>query len=262
MYPKKPMEGGDFRKIIEDLSRTKSSPVTVFSDFVRMAACAVACQTREEEYLETAGRYSRDELEGIAKAFACLVSEMQTNPYTDLLGEYYQTVQSKSGRDSKGEFFTPPEISSMIARISVDVDAVLSEGKPITINEPASGSGGIILKVAELFAPTDKGSPSHIDLLRVTAQDISPVSCDMCYVNTTLWGIPAKIIWGNTLAREQKKVWKNLHWIRVGEDGRQALQSAFQLLTDPPEQPTGDAGKAENPLPPSFDPPTTQMELF
>jgi hypothetical protein len=49
--------------------------------------------------------------------------------------------------------------------------------------------------------------------LRVTAIDISRTACDMAFINTTLWGIPTRIIHGNTLSQEYWAAWSNIHYI-------------------------------------------------
>jgi N-6 DNA Methylase len=101
---------------------------------------------------------------------------------------------------------------------------------PITVNEPACGSGGMVLAVAELFAP------DAVDLLRVTCQDINPLAADMCFINTTLWGIPAQVILGDTIRMTETARWKNLHWRRVGEDQRLAFRELMEFISSPPKQ--------------------------
>ena len=41
-----------YRTIIEQIARRKSSALSVFTDFCRIVACALANQTREDEYFE------------------------------------------------------------------------------------------------------------------------------------------------------------------------------------------------------------------
>lgn len=212
------MPDESFRTVIESLARTRSSSVGIFSDFCRLAACCVAAGTREPEYLEVARGYSRDELNEFSRGFALLVEEMEAAPFTDMLGPYYLDIAAHSSKQARGEFFTPPEISKLIARMVFDPEAIKAEGKPITLNEPACGSGGMVLATAELFAP------DSVDLLRVTAQDINPVAADMCYLNLTLWGIPARVIRGDTIRRTASGDWRNIHWFRVGEEERQMIQ--------------------------------------
>jgi len=154
---------------------------------------------------------------------------MEEFAFSDILGPYFCEINSKSGRDQRGEFYTPPCISSMMAKMSVNVDEIVERGLPFTIGEPACGSGGMVLAIAEEFARA-----KSVDLMRVTAQDISRVGCDMAYVNFALWGIPAQIIWGDTLRQTVNAEWKNIHWARVGEDQRLAIKRAFELVREEP----------------------------
>ena len=187
-------------------------------------------ETREDEYKETIRGYSPAELEQLAKAMACLVDEMDSAPFTDVLGVFYTEHAAAADRTARGEFFTPPAVSGLMARMNLDPEKIRSEGVPVTVLDPCAGSGGLILECARSLAP------DHVDLLRVTLQDINPVSCDMSYINTTLWGIPAEIILGDSLKAEQINRWANLHWVRVGEEGRRrslTLLGVFRELSEP-----------------------------
>lgn len=224
----------DYREMIGEIARKRGALVTVFSDFCRIAACCLAVQTREEEYLEVAGRYTRDELEWFAKALGCLILEMEQKPFEDVLGPYYLEVASKATQDARGEFYTPRPISQLIARMLFDPDKLKEENRAVSVWEPACGAGGMVLAIGELLAP------SHVDLLRITCWDLNPVAADMCYINTTLWGIPAEIVWGDTIRNIRHRSWKNIHWARVGEDmrklflelGSSAPQTAIDLPCD------------------------------
>jgi hypothetical protein len=172
-----------FRSLIESLARTRSSALEVFADFARVAACALAAQTREAEYLAVAKNYSRAELDTFAQALAGLVAEMEARPFTDLLGPYYLEIGSKFARDLRGEFYTPKNVGDMMAGILVDAPGIIEAGRPVTVCDPAGGSAGLILSLAEEFAKANA-----VDLLRVTCQDVSKIACVLAYINLTLWG--------------------------------------------------------------------------
>jgi len=214
-----------YRTMIETIARTKSSTVTVFADFCRMSACALAAQTREEDYFEVIKPYSKEELQQFSKALALLVQEAEAHPFTDVLGEYYLEIAAHSSKQARGEFYTPPPICEMMAKMTINTESVIKKGEPITVNEPACGAGMMVLAIAKQFSHiVQDGETSFVDLLRFTCQDINPVATDMCFINTSLWGIPAKVLLGNALSREApQKTWKNIHWHRVGEDQRQQL---------------------------------------
>ncbi|MEY4507726.1 MAG: hypothetical protein RL297_2304 [Pseudomonadota bacterium] len=54
-----------------------------------------------------------------------------------------------------------------------------------------------------------KLNPMH--RLWVQAQDIDRTAALMCYIQLSLWGVPAAVVVGNTLANEQREVFLH-HW--------------------------------------------------
>jgi hypothetical protein len=197
----------DFRKILEGLSHRHDTR-RIFDAFIRLAACALAAQTREAEYLEEAKRWERPDLDSFAEALGHLVMEMEARPFEDILGDYYmQFALSKKGQQWNGEFHTPKPVCDLMARMTLgDVESLPSE-RPITVCEPACGSGAMILSFAEACPPEIRRR------LRVTAIDINRTACDMTFINTTLWGIPTRVIHGNSLSMEFWAAWSNIHYI-------------------------------------------------
>src|ERR1039458_4804252 len=176
----------DFRKLLEPLARVHDTR-RVFDAFVTLAACALAVKTREEEYLEIARHWQREYLDLFAQALGALILEMETKPFEDVLGGYYlEFALSCKGQQWNGEFHTPTTICDLMARVTLgDLDQ-LPQGRPITVCEPACGAGAMILSLAKAL-PAEARSR-----LRVTAIDINKTACDMCFINTTLWGIPTR----------------------------------------------------------------------
>ena len=200
-------EPTNFRELLGSISRHHDLHRT-FDGFVRLAACALAAQTREPEYLEEAKRWGKPDLELMSKALGALVLEMESKPFEDVLGGYYmEFALSSKGQQWGGEFHTPKTICDMMARMTVgDLAAIPGEG-PITVCEPACGAGAMILSLAEACPPEVRRR------LRVTAIDISRTACDMTFINTTLWGIPTRILHGNALSNEYWAAWSNIHHI-------------------------------------------------
>ena len=71
---------GDFRKILERLSHRHDTR-RVFDAFTRLAACALAAQTREAEYLEEAKRWEKPDLDLFAEALGALIVEMESRAF-------------------------------------------------------------------------------------------------------------------------------------------------------------------------------------
>ncbi|HTB79584.1 MAG TPA: N-6 DNA methylase [Opitutaceae bacterium] len=180
---------------------------TVFNAFVLLAACAFSAQTREAEYLDEAKRWTKEELTGFSHALGALIIDMEADPFTDVLGVVYtEYAQSKGTRERGGEFYTPPNVSRLMAQMlagSYEGDST----EPITLCEPACGAGGMILAFAEALSPNARRR------LRVTAIDISRTACHMAFINTTLWGIPARIHHANALSNEFWASWSNIHYL-------------------------------------------------
>ena len=207
MSAQKPPPVGDFRKLLERLSHRHDTR-RIFDAFVRFAACAVAAQTREAEYLEEAKRWDKAELEIFAEAFGTLVTEMESEPFTDLIGGYYmEFALSSKGQQWNGEFHTAKTVCDMMAQMTMGDLESFPADQLINVCEPACGAGAMILSVAQVCPPAVRRR------LRVTAIDINRTACDMAFLNTTLWGIPTRVIHGNTLSGEYWASWSNIHYI-------------------------------------------------
>jgi hypothetical protein len=133
---------------------------------------------------------------------------MEGRPFEDVLGGYYmEFALSHKGQQWNGEFHTPKAICDLMAQITLGDVKSLPKDRPITVCEPACGAGAMILSLGQACPPEARRR------LRVTAIDISRTACDMTFVNTTLWGIPTRVIHGNSLSLECWAAWSNIHWI-------------------------------------------------
>jgi type I restriction-modification system DNA methylase subunit len=196
----------EFRKLLEQISHRHDTR-RVFDGFTHLAACALAMQTREAEYLEEAKHWNKDELKLFSEALGALTLEMEARPFEDLIGGFYMDFAlSTKGQQWNGEFHTPKTICDLMARMIVDVNSLPAEG-PITVCEPACGAGAMILSLGQICPPEVRHR------LRVTAIDINRTACDMAFINTTLWGIPTRIIHGDTIAMQFWSAWSNIHYI-------------------------------------------------
>jgi hypothetical protein len=94
-----------------------------------------------------------------------------------------------------------------MARLTLgDLASFPAEG-PVTLCEPACGAGAMILAMGGACSPEARRR------LRVRAIDINRTACDLAFINTTLWGIPTRVIHGNTLSNEYWAAWSNIHYL-------------------------------------------------
>lgn len=179
----------------------------VFRDFVTMAACSLhngihKDEAREEEYLRIIGQYKPDDQQAFPKLFAQLVAALDEEP-RDILGPLYMELEI-ANKDA-GQFFTPPELSELMAQMTFAQELGKLETQPfITAGEPAAGAGGMILALVKVMI-TAGHNPA--EKLWVQAIDVDRMAVLMCYIQLSLWNVPAEVIVGNTLSWDIREVW-------------------------------------------------------
>lgn len=211
------MEVIDYKKeLIKHIEalRYKYSTWQVFSDFVEMAAISISNsvnwlnkEEREERYLEIINSYDKKSQERFPEMFACLVNALQnsidTTGPTDVLGQVFHDLELHS--KWHGQFFTPMSIcNAMGSMTTTDVEEKIAENGFITVSEPCCGSGAMILGLANALA---EKKISYNTQMVVTAVDVDLKCVHMCYLQLSLYGIPAVIIHGNTLTAEEWSRW-------------------------------------------------------
>lgn len=179
----------------------------VFRDFVTMAACSLHNglqieRKREEEYLQLIRQYKKPDQEAFAKLLGCLVSALDDEP-RDILGPLYMELEI-ANKDA-GQFFTPPELSDLMAQLTfTDQLAKLDDQPFITASEPACGAGGMILSLIKLLI---EAGHNPAEKIWVQAIDMDRMAALMCYIQLSLWNVPAEVVVGNTLTWEIREVW-------------------------------------------------------
>lgn len=227
----------------------------VFRDFVTMAAIAMHNAVRkddglEKEYLQIVGRYPKEDVNGFCELLAKLVLLLDGEP-RDVLGTLYMSLDL--GNDRTGQFFTPPEISEMMARMAYG-DRLAEMDRPFfTVGEPACGAGGMVLAIAKVLI-----SHGHDPARRMWTEcrDVDRLAALMCYLQLSLWNIPGVVIVGNTLKMEAREVFYTpQHHLGMWEWKLRRDHENHQARDDAKTVPT-DAGREES-VP--YRPPTIQI---
>lgn len=185
---------------------------TVFSDFVEMAAIALAnpldlaqAAKREARYMQIIGKYEADEQKRFPQAFGELVEALECGP-ADVLGAVFGELEQGNAR--AGQFFTPFEVCRLMARITVgdgvEMRERIAERGFVTASEPACGAGGQVIALAE--AMTDAGI-NYQQHLHVTAVDVDARAAHMTFLQLSLLHVPAAVVIGNTLTLEVREQW-------------------------------------------------------
>jgi N-6 DNA Methylase len=194
-----------FMRILQEVQAIRLGEA--YRRLVTAGACALSAGQQEALYLDTVRGLTPADLDVLVRAFHQMILDMEDRPYTDLLGPVYMAIGHTLDKQAGGEYFTPQSVSLLLARLMSGPDLFIP-GQILMCNEPAAGTGGMVLACAQVLA--EQGlSPLHT---RWVIQDISARSCYAAYINATLWGIPAHVVCGDTLRLEYRWQWTNLFW--------------------------------------------------
>ena len=136
------------------------------------------------------GKDMVDRLSNLVGIFANLNLSANRAEGDDLLGDAYEYLMrhfaTEAGK-SKGQFYTPAEVSRVMARV---LDIGPSTGQERTVYDPTCGSGSLLLKVAD-EAPRG---------LSIYGQEMDNATWALARMNMFLHDEPSAEIWrGNTL---------------------------------------------------------------
>ncbi len=170
------------------------SAYQIFNDWVEMMALAFANQVmfvghndREKAYLDIVKRYDTEERNKMCEMAAWL-TEWADTEMTDMLG--YIFMHLNMGSNALGQFFTPYHLCQLVAKL-MDV----KDGN--VINEPTCGAGGNIIAYAEMLKDNGINYQQH---MYAVCQDIDLRAVFMCYVQLSIYGVPACVYQANTLS--------------------------------------------------------------
>jgi hypothetical protein len=178
----------------------------VLSDFLEMAVCAIrkttllpgpAADAIEERYMAVVARNAPEDVRAMPALLGITTLAVQEGG-CDFLGQV--VVELELPNQHMGQFFTPYDVSRMIAELTFDtLDEIIAEQGFVTVLEPACGAGGMIIAAADVV---ERKGFDIARQLYVDGTDISPMCFRMSYLQASLRGIPATIRRGNTLSGE------------------------------------------------------------
>ena len=189
----------------------------VWSDFITMSACALSnagdkrfFQEREEMYLASVKRYTKDEADILAQMLGYVIMALEENPEQDFLGEMFSGLNLHN--EWKGQFFTPYHVGSFMAAINIEsAKEELKQKDYITVNDCCCGAGCLLIAFAN---EARKAKIDFQNRVIFVAQDLDFTAAMMCYIQLSLLGCKAIVKVGNSLTDpfvpadlEEKDVW-------------------------------------------------------
>lgn len=203
--------------LFESLAGSKSM-WSVFQDCIEMIALSIQnsvevfserFEKHEKRYMDIAKQYSRKELENVVKIFAEITKMLEKNPYQDLLGDLY--MQLNMGSSELGQFFTPYNISEMMAHCAFDADYIKKELDTkgfVVINEPCVGGAANIIGYLKVL---NVNGINYQKKCIIVGQDLSRISALMAYIVLSMLGCQAIIKIGDTLCDPYISFFEEVH---------------------------------------------------
>lgn len=140
-----------------------------------------------------------------------LTLDLDVARQVDLLGCVYTMMRSHRAKAARGEFYTPPNVAEMMARISL---GGLEPGQSIC--DPTAGTGGLLRAAASALRADGRDPGDYLWY----GCDISPVAVAGLAVNTHVWGLGRQVVIGcaNSLAEPD---WE----VRALREQREAIEA-------------------------------------
>ena len=177
---------------------------TLFRDCIHIMALRIALMTdiynhkeRNAELERVTKKYKNKEvhqIEELINAFYEMFIDSATD-FGDHLGAIFMGLAHKGNH--KGQFFTPYNISRMIARMQFSNPAEeIKRKSPFSIADPCCGAGGLLVAACEIL--TEKKINYTKDVIFYGA-DIDLTCVEMTYLQLTFLGASALIEHKDTL---------------------------------------------------------------
>ena len=182
---------GDPRQTVKDIVRVIEGSYQYFGGWgdslERVLDVTLhALKGEEEEYVQAAKKMDKRALEAACQVFALLLEGfcIRYNIW-DYLGEVYMELGSRSKHQAFGQFFTPMNVTEMMAAMQLgdvreSIEGARKEGRRISVMDPTCGSGAMLLGAKRRIV-----GEVGLDGLRwfeFYGIDIDPVCVKMCQV--------------------------------------------------------------------------------
>lgn len=169
-------------------------------------------QTIEDEYLKVINQYSKQDQNLICEMLGMFILIADSTEPCDILGDIFMDLGLADSW--KGQFFTPNSVSQMMAKIKLfGLKERIKKQGFISISDPACGAGSTLLACVNEFINNGIDPAKH---LFIHAQDIDRTAALMCFIQLTLWNVPAIVNVGDTLKNEVRETWQTPSYVLNG----------------------------------------------
>jgi len=197
----------DFIKVFDEFGY-KYDRWKVWQDFLDVSAAALQLPFYGKEAADRIqavhDRYG-DDYKKMDELFTIMVNALDFE-YQDFLGSVFMGL----GLNNKwtGQFFTPYNLCLLMAESTMgnkeSLEAECREKHYLWGNDPCVGGGAMLIAACDVMRRKDFNFQQNVLFV---AQDIDLKCVNMAYIQLSLIGAAAQVIWGNSLAVECRKAW-------------------------------------------------------
>ena len=163
-------------------------PYDLFRQWLEAVWALLELPLNPQGFKATLDRYTYEQGAELGRLFNLSLQAVEELPFRDILGTMFMRLDINSVRN--GEFFTPWPIAEMMARMTFDRDGVeqtIRERGTVSVNDPAVGSGVMLLAFAKVVH--DSFGRAGTDRLRLYGTDIDPRCVAMCRIQLRMNGL-------------------------------------------------------------------------
>ncbi len=195
----------EFMDLLE-FNNGKYNSIDIFKDFVVIFAIVIKnsldySQEDENAYLQITKKYEKSEFEIFIELSAKLIlTYLQENEIKDVLGEIFQAIGANS--KARSQIFTPINIAKEMNSVILNEDEI-KDNEFISMRDLACGSGVLLLGAAQYL---NENKIDYRNKIFIEAQDVDFTCFCMTYIQLSLYNIPGRVILGNSLLNEKRKI--------------------------------------------------------
>jgi len=194
----------EFAKLIQEADYSMhgwdlySSWLQVASGSMRQACHVMRTGVKDDRIEQTVIEHQKrvKHPENFARAMGVLVAALEKES-DDFLGSVLMEWGQNDVR-FKGQCFTPMPVCRMMAALTIG-DRKPDPDERLMISEPACGGGAMVIATSEVL----KANGFFPWNYHWQCVDVDWRMFAACYIQTTLLGIPAEVVHGNTLSQER-----------------------------------------------------------
>jgi len=198
-----------FQKLEDLRQRSGVSRGQAFEDWLTAITCALAAETKEEEYLAMVQRHKNGTpgkrgVDLMAGMFGKLVAAMDKTD-ADILGDLFQGAITYG---ENGLYLTPDAITELMAKLTIQDDDLQGDSPPPIINDCCCGTGRMLLEAGKIH-PTAE----------LVGQDVDARCAKITGINLGLRGKYGWVICGNALTGETQFAYRIGSFFHEGPNG-------------------------------------------